>query len=380
MATGDTKTESYLRIAAEGERDDLPTDTCCNTKTQNLILGVANRIMNVEDEVEELKNNPDVVDVVGTYQDLEAYDTSTLTDKDIIRVLEDSTHDDKSTFYRWNASTSQFDYVGEAGGGAPNVVQVIGSSTTDVMSQDATSKLVFNGGSYPIAIRIGNENNTNDMSTISIGAFNKVGGSGGVSIGANAEAISNNSPIAIGNAAKASDDNAIALGRSASAGGYEGISIGRSANASSFQSISIGSYAKTTASYGVTIGSRSVKANGGIAIGGANNSDYGVASTAIGSVAIGFNSHATRAGEVNIGDYVGAYGFNNSTYRVIGGVYDGQELHDAATVAQGNTLATSAPTTSTVGVLGQLYTDTTGMHTYQCTAISGSTYTWTQRW
>jgi len=49
-------------------------------------------------------------------------------------------------------------------------------------------------------------------------------------------------------------------------------------------------------------------------------------------------------------------------------------------VPQTNTLSTSAPTTSTVGVLGQLYTDTTNMHTYQCTAISGSTYTWTQRW
>lgn len=41
---------------------------------------------------------------------------------------------------------------------------------------------------------------------------------------------------------------------------------------------------------------------------------------------------------------------------------------------------TSAPNTSTVGTLGQLWTDTTNMHTYQCTAISGSTYTWTQRW
>lgn len=39
-----------------------------------------------------------------------------------------------------------------------------------------------------------------------------------------------------------------------------------------------------------------------------------------------------------------------------------------------------APTTATEGVLGQLWTDTTNMHTYQCTAISGSTYTWTQRW
>ena len=48
-------------------------------------------------------------------------------------------------------------------------------------------------------------------------------------------------------------------------------------------------------------------------------------------------------------------------------------------------LDTSAPTNTTKGVLGQLYTDTTGMHTYQCTAIDTTDpdnplYTWTQRW
>lgn len=142
MANGDTKTESYLRVAAEGTRADLPSDTCCNTKTQNLILGVANRIMNVEDEVEELKNNPDVVDIVATYQDLQDYDTSTLTDKDIIRVLEDSTHGNGSTYYRWNATTNQFDYIGEAGGGGPTVVQTTGQSTTDVMSQKAVTDII----------------------------------------------------------------------------------------------------------------------------------------------------------------------------------------------------------------------------------------------
>lgn len=51
----------------------------------------------------------------------------------------------------------------------------------------------------------------------------------------------------------------------------------------------------------------------------------------------------------------------------------------------GNTLSDAAPTTSTAGVLGQLYTDTTNMHTYQCTAVDTTdpdnpVYTWTQRW
>lgn len=46
---------------------------------------------------------------------------------------------------------------------------------------------------------------------------------------------------------------------------------------------------------------------------------------------------------------------------------------------------TYAPDSSTVGGLGQLYTDTTTMHTYQCTAIDDTDpnnpiFTWTQRW
>lgn len=103
-----------------------------------------------------------------------------------------------------------------------------------------------------------------------------------------------------------------------------------------------------------------------------------------GCVAIGASSGGSTAftekGMVHIGTSDTRYGYNSSNYRLLSGVHDGQGLHDAATVAQGNTLATSAPTTSTAGVLGQLYTDTTNMHTYQCTAISGDTYTWTQRW
>lgn len=46
---------------------------------------------------------------------------------------------------------------------------------------------------------------------------------------------------------------------------------------------------------------------------------------------------------------------------------------------------TSAPTNADVGTLGQLLTDTSSMHTYQCTAIdmtnpNNPVYTWTQRW
>lgn len=112
MASGDTKTEHLLDVLANGSRADIPADNCCNTKTQNYILGAVNRMVSLEEEVEELQNNPDVTDIVSTYQDLTNYDKTTLTDGDVIRVLTDSTHDDESAYYRYNASTDSFDYIG----------------------------------------------------------------------------------------------------------------------------------------------------------------------------------------------------------------------------------------------------------------------------
>ena len=149
----------------------------------------------------------------------------------------------------------------------------------------------------------------------------------------------------------------------------------------------------------ITIGKESTIQNGArwsVAIGanatidGTHNDNVAIGSYAqMGlsnySVSLGAYSSAGRDGEINVGTGSRTYGFNSTSYRVIGGVHDGQNNHDCATVAQGNTLATSAPTTATEGVLGQLYTDTTNMHTYQCTAIDTTdpdnpSYTWVQRW
>lgn len=152
------------------------------------------------------------------------------------------------------------------------------------------------------------------------------------------------------------------------------------------QCIAMGCQASSTTLNSIAIGHSAVTASGG-----QNNISIGYNAqtfnnTLENTICLGAHSQPTASGEMNIGTpRAVTSGYKGSAYRLLSGLYDGQGLHDAATVAQGNTLATAAPTTSTEGVLGQLYTDTTNMHTYQCTAIdttdpSNPVYTWVQRW
>lgn len=67
------------------------------------------------DEIELIELASDVVDIVGTYADLQNYDTSKLQDNDIIKVLADETKSGATTYYRWNKTSQAFAYIGEEG-------------------------------------------------------------------------------------------------------------------------------------------------------------------------------------------------------------------------------------------------------------------------
>ena len=69
----------------------------------------------LQQEIDDLKNSPDVVDIVATYADLMAYDTSGLGDNDVIRVLRDETHEGQSSYYRWSTSTHAWTFIGTVG-------------------------------------------------------------------------------------------------------------------------------------------------------------------------------------------------------------------------------------------------------------------------
>lgn len=98
--------EASLRENADGELQDAIDDE-----------GDARAAADQEiwDEIVAIEAASDVVDLVGTYADLQNYDTSSLKDNDVIKVLQDETHNDAITYYRWDVETQTFTYIGAEG-------------------------------------------------------------------------------------------------------------------------------------------------------------------------------------------------------------------------------------------------------------------------
>ena len=70
---------------------------------------------NLQEQIDAIAASSDVVDIVGTYAALQAYDTTKLHDNDIIKVLDDETRNDATTYYRWSTTTSTWSYIGAEG-------------------------------------------------------------------------------------------------------------------------------------------------------------------------------------------------------------------------------------------------------------------------
>lgn len=67
----------------------------------------------LQGQIDAITSKSDVVDVVATYADLQAYDTSTLGDNDVIKVLDDETHGDALTYYRWSKTNQTWTFIGQ---------------------------------------------------------------------------------------------------------------------------------------------------------------------------------------------------------------------------------------------------------------------------
>lgn len=72
---------------------------------------------NLQNQIDALVVSSDVIDVLGTYQDLQNYDTSHVKENDIIKVLQDSTHNNAMSYYKWEVinHVGSWVYVGSEG-------------------------------------------------------------------------------------------------------------------------------------------------------------------------------------------------------------------------------------------------------------------------
>lgn len=145
----------------------------------------------------------------------------------------------------------------------------------------------------------------------------------------------------------------VQIGGTANSGGTNAVAIGNDTDAGSDRSVALGPSAKIS------------------------GSPYSVA------LAFGAVEHQQGVFQIGLNRYPGqaTSGYNNSAYRLLTGVYDPQSAHDAATKGYVDpTTDSSAPTTATVGRLGQIYIDTTNADAYMCVAVDTVTpsYTWKQ--
>lgn len=183
-------------------QNELSVDTTVVVTQQELSNEVHNRENAdnyLQGQIDAISASSDVVDIVGTYADLQNYDTQHLKDNDIIKVLQDETQGNATTYYRWSTNTQTFTLIGQEGPyytkagadaqfvpqtrtvngkaldsnialnasdvsalGPDSVAQTTGSSTSKIMSQKATTDALdtkLNASDYVVDTQLANSDN-----------------------------------------------------------------------------------------------------------------------------------------------------------------------------------------------------------------------------
>lgn len=349
----------YDEIIKEIQEDLAKTE---NDLAQEILdRGAADDIL--QEEINDLKNSPDVVDIVATYATLQAYDTSTLGDNDIIRVLADETHDGMSTYYRWSTTTQTWTFIGEVGdyytkdqvddllddkqnvltAGANIVITNDTISATDTTYNDFVGTDGATAGTAGLVPAPATSDT--DKFLKSDGTWSTAGGGGGDTV----YSTKTTSDIATGGAVYIGNLDANQQEQTdptTTDYHYKYFWALPFLNTSIPQAYTVNILGENVSTGSVVIGSGSNNPIGdnSVVIGGATSrSQYGIGlgygayieRNLNNSVALGSRSIPTRSGEVNIGHSIGG-GYNSTNYRVIGGVHDGQLANDAVTVGQVN--------------------------------------------
>lgn len=353
-----------------------------------------NADIGLQGQIDALTVSSGVIDVLGTYQDLQNYDTTHVKEDDIIKVLQDSTHSNAMSYYKWviTSNVGAWVYVGSEGPfytkseadvllnskqntlTAGSNVQIVNDTisatdttytagtglalngtqfsvdTTAIATQtDLTAGLATKQGTLTAGANVQINNNTISATDTTYSAFT---GTDGQTAGT-AGLVPAPATTDAGKFLKAD-------GTWDTAGGGGGPTVVQTTGTSttdvmSQKAVSGLIYADPGVAVPrqIRIGSTGNVSNSAIRIGyggyasntsvisiGASAQVSGVNGVAIGpdtlstyrgSVALGSAAQTTVKGQVMVGTLNTYDGYNSSNYRIISGVYDPQSDHDAAT-------------------------------------------------
>lgn len=390
-------------------------DTALNTAITSEATARQTADAGLQSQIDAIVASSDVKDIVGTKAELNNYDTSTLGNNDIIKVLQDESENNATTYYRWNATTQQFTLIGEEGPyytksqtdtllnakqntltAGPNV-QIVNDTisatdttytagtglalngtqfsvdTTAIATQsDLTAGLATKQDTLTAGANVQINNNTISATDTTYSAFtgtdgqtagtaglvpapattdagkflkadgtwDTAGGGGGDTVYSD-KSTSNSATggaVYIGNLDANQDEQPDPTTTDSHFRYFWALPFN---NAQIPQQRSINIFGQNEGMGSISLGVNAIaRLDSQVAIGSQTLNNYsateGVAlghsawSQAASSVALGARAIATRAGEVNVGNRSGE-GFNNTEYRVIGGVHDPVDNHDAAT-------------------------------------------------
>lgn len=109
-----TSNAGLMSASDKNKLDNLPTGSAIAQTYETKVNAQASH-QDLQVQIDAIISKSDVVDVVGTYAELEDYDTSKLGDNDIIKVLVDETKNNQRSYYRWLKDDEEFEYVGSEG-------------------------------------------------------------------------------------------------------------------------------------------------------------------------------------------------------------------------------------------------------------------------
>lgn len=115
--------DGNIEIIVPTKTSDLQNDSnfVNSTEMENAIqvetTARENADINLQNQIDAITVSSDVIDVVGTYADLQNYDTQHVKANDIIKVLQDETHNNALSYYRWTivGNVGSWVYVGSEG-------------------------------------------------------------------------------------------------------------------------------------------------------------------------------------------------------------------------------------------------------------------------